>query len=310
MTVGNANFDALLTTTLANYQKRLTDNVFTDRVLTWYLNDKAAVKLRGGTKIVEPLIYDDNDTFSSYAGYDPISLTPQAGISAAEFEWRQLGVSIAISGIEEAKNSGEEAILDLLDAKIMQAQETVKEGLNTMLFGDGTGNTNKDFLGLKALVGTGNVGGIVAADNTWWQSYVSDSATALTEAAMRTAYNTVSRGNDQPDMILTTQTLFEKYESLLTPNIRYSDTKMANLGFQNLMFKGAPVAYDHACDAGTVYFLNSKYIRLVGHSQKWFAQTPFVRPENLDARYALILSYGNMSVRNRARLGKLTSRTG
>jgi hypothetical protein len=309
---GNASFDALISTTLANYQKKLTDNVFNDRVLTWYLKDKGQVKLRGGTKIIEPLLYADNSTFGSYSGYDPIELTPQEGITAAEYEWRQLATSIAISGIEEAKNNGEQAVLDLLEAKVFQAEETMKEGLNTMLFADGSGNSSKDFNGLGNLVESGNtVGGIdsSALDNTWWRSYEENTGGALTEAYMRTAYNSVSRGKDQPDIALTTQTLFEKFESLLTPQVRYSDVKMANLGFQNLMFKGAPVVYDPACTSGTMYFLNSKYIKLVGHSDRWFTQTPFVRPENMDARYSLITAYGNLTVSNRKRLGKLTGKT-
>ncbi|CAB4183711.1 hypothetical protein UFOVP1098_1, partial [uncultured Caudovirales phage] len=61
--------------------------------------------------------------------------------------------------------------------------------------------------------------------------------------------------------------------------------------------------------AGTFYFLNSKYITLVGHTSKWFDQTAFVRPEDLDARYALIMCYGNLTVRNRAKQGKLTAKT-
>jgi len=126
---------------------------------------------------------------------------------------------------------------------------------------------------------------------------------------MATAYNSVSVGNDHPDMILTTQTLFEKYEALLQPQLRYTDTKTADAGFQNLLFKAAPVAYDVHCTAGVVYFLNSKYLTLVGHSGKWFQQTDFVRPENLDARYALIMCYGNLTVRNRAKQGKLTAKT-
>mgnify|MGYP000851786994 CR=1 FL=1 len=308
---GNPNFDALLSTTLKNYQKRLTDNIFKDRVLSWYLQDKGRVRLRGGTSIVEPLLYASNSTFASYSGYDTVALTPQEGITAAEYPWRQIAVSIAISGIEEAKNSGEQAVLDLLEAKVEQAEETAKSGLNSMLFLDGTGNSGKDFMGLAGIVGaTGTVGGIDSATETWWRSYVEATAGALTEAQMRTAYNSVSSGNDKPDMILTTQTLFEKYESLLTPQVRYSDVKMANLGFENLMFKGAPVSYDPVCQAGVMYFLNSKYLRLVGHTQKWFEQTPFVRPENMDARYALILSYGNLTCNNRSRLGKLTGKTG
>jgi hypothetical protein len=306
----NTNFDSMISTTLQNYQKRLTDNIFTDRVLTWYLNDKSRVRLRGGTKIIEPLIHAQNDTFKSYSGYDTIALTPQEGITAAEYDWKQIAASIAINGLEEAKNAGEQEVLDLLDAKIFQAEETVKEGLNTMLYADGTGNSNKDFLGLAALIGTTNtVGNINGSTDTWWRSYVDSTAAVLSTAQMTTAYNTVSRGNDQPDMLITTQTLFEKYEALLTANLRYSDVKMANLGFQNLMFKGAPVTFDRSCTSGVMYFLNSKYLGLVGHSNKWFEMTNWVRPENMDARYALILSYGNLTVRNRARLGKLTAKT-
>ena len=309
---GNSNFNELLSTTIANYRDQLTDNVFNARPLTAHLMDKGRVRmLSGGTKIVEPLIYGENNTVGSFSGYDTISLTPQTGVSAAEYEWQQYAASIAISGIEEAKNNGEEAIINLLEAKIMQAEESMKEGFNAMFFSDGTGNGGKDWLGLEALVGTSAVGGIdpAAAGNGWWNSYVESTAGALSQADMTTAYNTVSVGNDHPDFILTTQTLFEKYESLLTPQLRYTDTKTADSGFQNLLFKAAPVTYDVDAPAGTMYFLNSKYLTLVGHSDKWFTQTEFVRPENMDARYALIFCYGNLTVRNRKKQGKLTART-
>lgn len=310
---GNASFDSLLSTTLANYRDQLTDNIFTARPLTNHLMDKGRMRMvDGGTKIVEPLIYGQNETVGSYAGYDTISLTAQEGISAAEYDWKQYAASIAISGIEEAKNNGEAAIINLLEAKIMQAEESMREGFNQMFFGDGTGNSGKDWNGLGNLVdSSGTVGGIDAAGvgNSFWQSYEEGTAGALSLADMSTAYNSVSVGNDHPDMVLTTQTLFEKYESLLQPQLRYTDAKTADAGFQNLLFKSAPVVYDVHTPAGTVFFINSKYLTLVGHSGKWFEQTEFVRPENLDAQYALIMCYGNLTCRNRAKQGKLTGRT-
>ena len=307
----NSNFDNLLTTTLANYRKTLTDNVFTARPLTYTLMEKGRIRmLNGGTKIVEPLIYGLNDTVGSYSGYDSIALTPQTGISAAEFEWRQYAASISISGIEEAKNNGDAEIINLLEAKIMQAEESMREGFNEMFFADGTGNSSKDWNGLDNLVdNTGTVGNIDSSTYTWWKSYKETTATALTLAQMATAYNSVSVGNDHPDTLLTTQLLFEKYEALLQPNLRYTDTKTADAGFQNLLFKAAPVMYDTGCTAGTFFFLNSKYLTLVGHSDKWFSQTAFISPEDTDARYALIMCYGNLTVRNRAKQGKLTAKT-
>ena len=311
--MSNPNFDALLSTTLANYRAQLTDNVFTARPLTYFLMDKGRIRMiDGGTKIVEPLIYGQNGTVASYSGYDTISLTAQEGVTAAEYDWKQYAASIAISGIEEAKNNGEAAIVNLLEAKIMQAEESMREGFNQMFFSDGTGNSGKNWNGLGNLVeASGTVGGInrATAGNEYWRSYEENTAGALTLAQMATAYNSVSVGNDHPDMILTTQTLFEKYEALLQPQLRYTDTKTADAGFQNLLFKAAPVTYDEHCTAGVVYFLNSKYLTLVGHSGKWFAQTDFVRPENLDARYALIMCYGNLTCRNAAKQGKLTAKT-
>ncbi len=307
----NSNFDALLSTTLANYRDQLTDNIFTARPLTYSLMEKGRIRMvNGGTKIVEPLIYGLNDTIGSYSGYDTIALTPQTGISAAEFEWKQYAASISISGIEEAKNNGEQEIINLLEAKIMQAEESMREGFNTMFFADGTGNSSKDWNGLGNLVEANNtVGNIDSSAYTWWNSYEENTSTALTLAQMSTAYNSVSVGNDHPDTLLTTQTLFEKYEALLQPQLRYTDTKTADAGFQNLLFKAAPVMYDTGCTAGTFYFLNSKYLTLVGHTSKCFDQTAFIRPEDLDARYALIMCYGNLTVRNRAKQGKLTAKT-
>jgi len=310
---GNASFDSLLATTLANYRDQLTDNIFTARPLTYFLMDKGRIRMvDGGTKIVEPLIYGTNSTVASYSGYDTLSLTAQEGISAAEYDWKQYAASIAISGIEEAKNNGEAAIINLLEAKIMQAEESMKEGFNQMFYGDGTGNSGKNWNGLGNLVeASGTVGGInrATAGNEFWRSYEENTAGALTLAQLSTGYNSVSVGNDHPDMVLTTQTLYEKYESLLQPQLRYTDTKTADAGFQNLLFKAAPVTYDTHCTAGVVYFLNSKYLTLVGHSGKWFSQTEFVRPENMDARYALIMCYGNLTVRNAAKQGKLTGKT-
>ena len=310
---GNPSFDALLSTTLQNYRPTLVDNIFTARVLLDHLNSKGRVLVEeGGSSIVEPLVYAQNDTTGSYSGYDAIDLTPQEGISAAEYNWKQMASSIAISGIEEAKNRGTEAIIKLLNAKIMQAEESIKEDLNNMLYGDGTGNGSKDFNGLGNIIdSSGTVGGIDSSTNTWWRSTETAVGGALTQAVMATAYNTASRGNDHPDMIVTTQTLFEKYESLLTAQVRYQDTTKANSGFQNLMFKQTPVVFDVSCTSGVMFFMNSKYLKLVGMNGHWFQTTEFQKGTvaGVDARYALILSFGELTCSNRARQAKLTGAT-
>ena len=324
--MSNPNFTTILSTTLNNYRKELTDNIFKDRPLSRWLMEKNRTRmLSGGVKIVEPLIYASGQA-GAYGGYDQITINPQTGLTAAEYDWRQLYATIAISGIEEAQNNGKEQIVNLLEAKIMQAEETLKDAVNVMLYSNGTGagvqgTANQQWLGLSALIAGNNapagtpttVGGIDATANAYWRSIVRDNAAAALDLdVMNNVYNSASKGNDTIDAIFTTQGQYEKYEALLQPQVRYQDVKSANAGFQNLMFKNAPVFWDADCTANTMYGINSKYLTLVGHKDRWFKNSGFT--ENMassgttsgastvsDARYALITAYGNLTVRNRAR---------
>ena len=309
MAAGNSNFDEILSTTLKNYVPKLTDNIFSARPLFYALtNGQTIRRISGGAKIVVPVIYGTNSTAGSYSGTDTIDTTAQTGISAAEYDWKQYAATVTISGVEEAKNNGEAQIIDLLEGKIFQTQETIIENMNTMLFGNGTGNSNKDWLGLSALVGsTGSPGGIDAtdADNSWWRSAVTNQgSSAITLASMAPLYNNCSVGNDQPTIGITGQNQYEAYEALLVDQIRYTDTDMADGGFQNLLFKGCPLTFDGTlAGEGKLYFLNTKYLPLVAHSDVWIKPTPFVRPTNQDAVYSQLLCYGELTTSNRARQG-------
>jgi hypothetical protein len=306
---GNPDFDQILSTTLKNYVPKLADNVFTARPLFYALtNGQTIRRISGGAKIVVPIIYGKNTTAASYSGSDVLTTAFQEGISAAEYDWKQYAATVQITGIEEAKNNGEAQIIDLLEGKIMQTEQTIIDNMNVMLWGDGNGNGGKDFMGIQGIVAGGTLGGInsAAAGNAWWAPTMTNhGAAALTLNAMSSLYNTISVGNDQPTIIFGDQARYEKYESLLQPQLRYTSAEVADAGFQNLLFKGAPVTFDDNCEANAFYFLNTKYLRLVAHTETWFQPTPFVRPTNQDARFAQILCYGQLTCSNRARQGRL-----
>lgn len=308
MSVPN-NLDALLAQTLNNYRKTMEDNVFHDMPLTYWLTEKGRSReVNGGAKIQVPLMYAANDTAKVYSGYDTLDITPQDGMSAALFDWRQAAVSVAISGIEEAQNNGEAAILNLLQNKVRQSEMSLTQLFNTQFHAASPGA--KDFESIAHIVdSSGSVGGIDPGTYTWWKSTETSVGGPLTVGAMTTLYNTVSKGKDHPDLVLSTQTLYEKYESLLQPQMRFTNTKVADAGFENLTFKGATFMFDPDCISGVLYMLNSKYLELVKHSSNWFRHTPFVVPENQDARYSNIICYGQLTVSNRARHGKLTGAT-
>ena len=309
---GNSSFDEILTTTLNNYVPRLTDNIFSARPLFYALTNGQTMRtVSGGAKIVVPIIYKANTTAKSYAGTETIDIAAQTGITAAEYSWGQYASTVTINGLEEAQNNGEAQIIDLLEGKIFQTQESIIENMNTMFHGDGTTKAT-DWNGLENIVNdsalTANaLGGIdpSVTGNEFWKSQATTTTGALTLAKLATRYNSVSVGNDQPTIIISKADDYESYEALLTSNIRYTDTDMADAGFQNLMYKGAPWTFDAATTDGVVYMLNTKYLQLVRHSDTWFKPTPFVRPNDKDAVYSQILCYGQLTCSNRDRQGYL-----
>jgi len=299
----------------------MVDAIFSSRVLVYFLKQAGQIQMEsGGHKIVQPLMYAKNNTAGSYSGSDVLSTAAQAGITAAEYEWKQYAASVVIEGLEEAKNNGEEQVINLLDSKITQTTETILENMDEMFLDDGTGNGGKDWNGLKNLAATANntVGGIDASTNTWWNPSVDTSTTSPSIKNLGRKYNSLTVGNDKPNVLLTTQDIYESYEGLIQANQRFQDSRAADAGFENLMFKAAPILYDAYVDGtGTgvgstgnyFYYLNTKYVRLVGHSSKWFYATPFKQPENQDIRVAQIICYGNLIASNRKRLGAFTNLT-
>lgn len=335
-----ATWTDILSTTMHNYHKTLTDNIFNTRpLLDYYMSNGRVKTIAGGQSIVEPVMYAEGEA-DSYAEWDALAVTPQNTASAAQFDWKQLYATIAISGLEEAQNNGKEQMINLLEAKIMQAEETLKKRLNGMLFGTyASGTPANDFLGLPTLVdATGTVGGIDSSVETWWAAS-EDTGVAIDAAGLEAklrdlVHATSDSGPDSTDAIFTNAYGFGFYESTLTPQVRYTDTAKANLGFQNLMFKSIPMMWDFQCSGGTegtvattsasYYGLNSKYVGMKIHKDRNFSQSPF--SENLsgsvasthatsgasnalDARVSFITTYGNHCVRNRRRLWKLTGVT-
>src|SRR5699024_5857101 len=113
----------------------------------------------------------------------------------------------------------------------------------------------------------GTFGNIPRATNTWWsaqETAVGGPMAIDGSSGLRRMYNDCSlgKGSMVPDGILTTQALFEKYESLLAPYMRYTVQGEANAvcSKDNLKFRHAMLMWHEECQSGVVYLLNSKVI--------------------------------------------------
>lgn len=307
------NYDAMTALTRKKHIPKLVDNIFQSNPFMSFLKSKQKT-YDGGIKIVQPLIYGEIGGIQSYAGYDQLAYDTSIPVTAAEFEPRNIAAPIIISKDEELKNMGEDQVLDLLEAKVQIVEESLKKQFTSQLFGDGTGNGNKDLIGLGALFSTTNTyGGISRTDNTWWKPYINtdNNNRNLSEDLLLTTFLQVSDGEDKPDVILTGVNGFKQYYALVKGRITlYTENvkKAISLGFQTLEFMGMPIIMDRSIDDSSevkFYFLNMKYLQLRSHKAANFTTTKW-RPD--DSRLAMkqeILWTGNLTCSNCRRQGLL-----
>jgi len=323
-------YDNLSALTRDKYIPLMIDNIFNSNVLTHRLlrKSKAAAS---GNKVLQPLEYAKADAKGFYSGYDVLDTSPTEVFTDASFDWVQSYATISISGKEEALNDGSERVIDLLEAKVKNAEKSIKDMFGDQLYSNSDGVAASSpgvaggFLGLQAIIdasdpASANIGGIDRGDYSWWaakeaaapsESYanlVNPAHAEYIHKQIRNMYGQCSVGSDTPTMIVTTQVVFDAYEESLAAQKRFgaSDKSLADAGFQNLMYRGTPVVVDDHCPAGMMFFLNENYLQFRHHRKRNFTFEGFQKPVNQDAAVAKILWLGALTVSNCAKQGKIT----
>jgi hypothetical protein len=306
--------DSILTTSLADYQKTLTDNAYNNVVVMKLANQAGNKKvIDGGTSIVEVLINEKQDDGGFYLGADVLNNTQGDDTTIVEYKWQNAYEPIVITRDEERSNSGDmHKILSLAGTKTQLSERAISDRLDQAL-STAVGAAN-NLIDLSTLVATGTLGSIAGATYTFWQSTLTTSGAfstqGLTDMATATYDVSSSAVVDNPTIYLTTKTVFQKFEQTRLPLERISNGDLsANAGFTNLTFKGKPVIYGNYIDTGVLYGLNMNYIYLAVDSATDMVTTPFITPTNQTVKVAYILWRGNLLTNNRRRHFKLSSIT-
>ncbi|MBT52112.1 MAG: hypothetical protein CMF72_01600 [Mameliella sp.] len=202
---------------------------------------------------------------------------------------------VVIANIEQTLNQGDEQVIDLLEAEFdSQAQSLMQVMATNLWTGTGSGNS-WDSIYNAADDGTnfGTYGTLSRTTYTTLKGYYLASAGALTLAKMATAYDSVSIGNDSPDIIATTKTLWSTYESLLQPTVRAGYTQngypkmnafgmvpttaamAGQAGFDVLFFRGTPVVKDEQIPSGKMFLINTNYFGFKGINISGLKQVNF-----------------------------------
>lgn len=293
------------------------------------LLSKVKKRPNGGTRIEVPVTYAFKAQGGSFSGIEVLNTALESTRTRAFYDWKQVYEPIVISNIEAFKNgvkmNSKEQVVDLLKQEMEEAKESIRNNISTMLFSDGTGNSSKDLLGLKALVDDGtevtSLGDITYSSYSWWQSPVVSSVGSLTLSHMATQYSSASSGNgaESVDLIVTTETIYNAYEALNQPNIRWNNPtpgSTVNPSGMKLMYRGAEVVADEYCASGYMFGLNTRYLELyVGDhpvhptDKNGFTVTPLREPHDQDGQVGFILLYGQIINKRPARSFKSRSVT-
>lgn len=323
------SYASLLSTTSRNFVTTLPDQISTSNKLLYWLKNRRT----GGYDVTEDVGYQiaipiikELPSADSYAGYDNVNVDPFEGITTSFQDWRQASQRVTISGEEEQKNSGENRLINLLQAKLKMAKlgfdDYVGRGI---LQGNGAAvaaqiRTPKTSLSngsvfvdpLPKLVDyTNNRSAAVqsinpaTAGNEFWRNVSTNSSGSTFAAILKEldkTWNDCTKGvGGSPDLVISDQSSFELFAAALRVNQRFQGWQKADIPWEALSFHGAALLWDEfvpdaagdtatqSTSSGTIYMLNTEFIKFKVASGRNFESTPFVRPEDQDARTQLIL---------------------
>lgn len=318
----NAVFTEMVTTTLRNHDKKLTDNVSKNNALLNRLKKKGQIKTEsGGYSLTVGLDYAENGTYQRFSGYDTLNTNASDVLSSAEYPWAQVAIHVTASGRELKMNNGPQAMINLVKARVQNAMRTAANNFSIDLYS--TGALSNQINGLGALIstdGNGTVGGINAATYTFWKNKFQEISgtnayTGTTDlptnivGGMNKLWYQLVRGADKPDLIVLTQDFYGGYEASLQNFQRYADSDMASFGFNSLKYKSADCIFDDNSNFSTTgeigYFLNTDYIDLIQHPEAKWTQDEDKIPINQDAVVIPIYWMGQLVLRNRILQGRL-----
>lgn len=268
---------------------------------------KEKMKTRsGGAMIRVPVEYGTNPTVKSFEHYDQFTMTPTTPFTSAFYNWKAIGGVCMISGMEMRANNGPEELFDIWEGRYKNLVATFQNSMNTMFHSDGTGNSSKDLLGLKAIVlDSGTLAGIDPTVNTWWKAKsvsVGAAATYLV-TKLREAWTTTSANvpDLQPDLIISPATWYNAYEEFIRPTEQYirngtsaDANQKGDVAFKSLAFKGAELTWDDACISTVMYMLNTRRLFLVGHKDALFRVSQKREMDDQDAWAAKVIFQGEL----------------
>jgi hypothetical protein len=295
----------------------------------------------GGRQLRKSLLYQ-LQSLKPLGSFGSVNVNPIDSHTSVYYSWVQTAVPVSFSDMEEFQTNGDESIESIVKAKYQQAKASLDDFFSKALIQgqasvDGTSLTTavtssadgslfiEPLFAIAAFANTASltVGGLDQSTNTFWQNQSTDSAATTLSAflaELRTLHIKCQRGGGgadrAPDYHLTDERSYNVYEKALATFHQNQSYKKADIPFDNVLFKGAPVIAEERFpdiknnvtsvdtnDKGSWFMGNSKFCGFTYDSKSSFKMGPNVRPNNQLVTSALMPVRGAHWTSNRRKLG-------
>lgn len=328
----------------ANYQLEAyasgdpVDQINTERPLMKWLVAGKMETIGGNEYFNEKVRFTNDSNYQNYYGDDQVSYNRKDTVRLAKFSWANFHDGFGLNEDELAANGitltddTEAVVTDAEKIQIINLMKenyaTLKEGVQESFDVEAhlSGSQDADAVqGLDHLISTtpatGTVGGINAANATWWRNNV-NLAIAATAGVLTTKMEQTWRacqtyGKMTPDKIICGSTFLDAYRSEFKATIvRQAETSgralpSGDTSITDLYFKGVKIEWDPTMDrldaiVGVIdypwikrcYFLNSKTLKLRPLRGHWMVNR---KPKRVYDRY---VHYFGMTSKYRMTINK------
>lgn len=290
-----AAYQELLSLALEDRSGSYQDLVSNSNVVFHEMKKRGGWKTFSGPNIRETLLYDESGTYTRYSGFDFLNPVPKELFNDAVFSPKMAAVSVTMSNEEILKNSGENQIINVFEAKLDAAEVELEDRFTEDLHSAGTATHQVG--GFQAMIPTtvtNTYGGIErSAANAVWKTKVVDansitiagaSISAVTSTTIKPLLNysviKSSRNKRGPNLILASEDHFLSYSAATESIQRITDeTSSSKFGFTSLKYFGGGRSMDivleggigTAMPAGISYLLDMKAIKFRYHPSRNFS---------------------------------------
>ena len=246
----------------------------------------------GGLKVKVPLEFAASNG-GAYGKSTVINQSKKDIIDAARFRWAGVYGSNTLNLDDLTQNTGDEAVISLTKQYMKSIIKAARTNMADHVIAAAASDDHINGLGdLFNTTTSTEYGSIDEDEMAQWAAKVVTTVEAISFNVLQKVFQQPGFGEYagyMPNFICTTQLLKDGYERTLQTQQRFKESKMVEAGWENILFRGAPVVADTRYTTGYLDALNLNYLSLRAHKDynfttpEWIAKKESGQPDTITA---------------------------